>query len=172
SAFGDAKHGKVFFTGSGGTPIQATIADSINDWTDSYIVTSVPNGVPNTSGITVQTATGATSPISFSLITGATFSPSVINWTRTVDLPAPLQGLGAAFVPPSNVGINASNYVFVVGGAADQTNAATTSVFRAQAEQSGALSAWTTVGSLPSARAYHATAAATAFTAAIDTTTT
>jgi hypothetical protein len=171
-AFGDARHGKVFFTGTGGSPIQAVIADSANDWTNNYIVTTVPSGVPNTSGITVQTATGTTTPVSFSLITGATFSPSVINWTRTADLPAPLQGLGAVFVPPANVGVNPANYVFVVGGAADQTNVATTSLFRAQVQQSGALASWTSLPALPSARAYHATAAATAYTAALDTMTT
>ena len=170
-AFGDARHGKVFFVGTGGTPIQAVIADSANDWTNDYIVTTVPNGTANASGITVQTATGTTAAVSFNLITGATFSPSVINWTRTADLPVPLQGLGAAFVPPANSTVSA-NYVFVVGGAADQTNVATSSVFRATTEQSGALSSWTAMTSLPEARAYHATAAATAFTAALDTTAT
>ena len=171
-AFGDALHGKVFFAGAGGTPIQAVIADSANDWTNNYIVTTVPSGTPNTSGITVQTATGSTVAISFSLITGATFSPSVINWTRTTDLPQPLQGLGAAFVPPANSTVNTANYVFVVGGAADQTNVATTAVYRAQAQQSGALSAWSSMTELPAARAYHATAAASAYTAALDTATT
>ncbi|HWP69799.1 MAG TPA: IPT/TIG domain-containing protein, partial [Gemmatimonadaceae bacterium] len=171
-AFGDARHGKVFFAGSGGTPIQAVIADSANDWTNNYIVTTVPSGTPNTSGITVQTATGTTASIAFNLITGATFSPSVINWTRTVDLPQPLQGLGALFVPPANSAINTANYVFVVGGAADQTNTATSLVYRAQAQQSGALSAWTPMPDLPAPRAYHAAAAASAYTAAIDTVTT
>ena len=171
-AFGDAKHGKVFFAGTGGTPIQAVIADSANDWTNNYIVTTVPAGTPNTSGITVQTATGTTASIPFSLITGATFSPSVINWTRTSDLPQSLQGLGAVFVPPANSAVNPANYVFVVGGAADQTNVATSAVYRAQAEQSGALSAWTSMTDLPAARAYHATVVASAYTAAIDTTTT
>ena len=171
-AFGDARHGKVFFAGSGGTPIQAAIADSANDWTNNYIVTTVPSGTPNTSGITVQTASGTTMSIAFNLITGATFSPSVINWTRTVDLPQPLQGLGALFVPPANSAINTANYVFVVGGAADQTNTATSLVYRAQAQQSGALSAWTPMPDLPAPRAYHAAAAASAYTAAIDTVTT
>lgn len=171
-AFGDAHHGKVFFAGAGATQIQAVIADSANDWTNNYIVTTVPSGTPNTSGITVQTATGSTVSISFSLITGATFSPSVINWTRTTDLPQTLQGLGAAFVPPANSTVNTANYVFVVGGAADQTNVATTAVYRAQAQQSGALSAWSSMTELPAARAYHATAAASAYTAALDTVTT
>jgi hypothetical protein len=110
-AFGDARHGKVYFAGSGGTPIQAVIADSANDWTNNYIVTTVPSGTPNTSGITVQTATGTTISISFSLITGATFSPSVINWTRTATSHSRSEGLGAAFVPPSNSAVNTANYV-------------------------------------------------------------
>ena len=172
-AFGDAKHGKVYFAGSGGAEIQATIADSANDWTNNYIVTSVPSGTPTSSQIIVQTATGTSTSISFNLISGATFSPSVINWTRTSALPQPLQGLGAVFVPAANATVNPSNYVFVVGGAADQTNLATTSVYRAQAQQSGALSTWATDATqLPSRRAYQATAAASAYTAALDTTTT
>ena len=172
-AFGDYRHGKVFFAGSGGTQIEATIADTVNDWTNNYIVTTVPAGTLNSSQITVQTATGSSTGISFSLITGATFSPSVINWTQTSALPQPLQGLGAVFVPAANAGVNPSNYVFVVGGAADLTNAATTSVFRAEAQQSGAVSAWSTgVTQLPEGRAYHAAVAATAYTAPIDSTAT
>ncbi len=60
----------------------------------------------------------------------------------------------------------------MVGGAVDQTNVATSAVSRATAQQSGALSAWTPVTALPAARAYHATAVASAFTAVLDTTTT
>ena len=170
-AFGDAKHGKVYFS-SGGTQLQATIADSANDWTNNYIVTSVPSGTPTSSQIIVQTATGSSIAISFNLISGATFSPSVINWTQTAALPQPLQGLGAAFVPAANAS-NPANYVFVVGGAADQTILATTAVYRAQAQQSGALSSWASDATqLPSRRAYQATAAASAYTAALDTMTT
>jgi hypothetical protein len=172
-AFGDYHHGKVFFAGSGGTLIQAAIADTLNDWTNNYVVTTVPSGTANASQITVQTATGTSASLAFNLISGATFSPSVINWTQTSALPQPLQGLGAVFVPPANSAVNAANYVFVVGGAADQTNIATTSVYRAQAQQSGALSTWTAAATqLPVPRAYHATVAASAFTAALDTTTT
>ena len=172
-AFGDARHGKVFFAGTGGAPIQATIADTVNDWTNSYIVTTVPSGTANASQITVQTATGMSASLAFNLISGSTFSPSVINWTQTAALPQPLQGLGAVFIPPANGATNPANYVFVVGGAADQTNVATTGVYRAQAQQSGALSAWApATTALPDPRAYHTTVAASAYTAAIDTTAT
>jgi hypothetical protein len=74
NAFGDAKHGKVWFEGAGGTRIQAVIADSAGDWANEFIVTSVPAGTPNASAITVETATGSSTSIAFSLITGATFS--------------------------------------------------------------------------------------------------
>jgi hypothetical protein len=171
-AFGDAAHGTVWFDGTNGTKIRAAIADSAADWDNGFIVTSVPAGTPSQSRITVETATGMSSTIDFALITGATFSPSVINWTRTEDLPQPLQGLAAVFVPSSNA-TNPTNYLFVIGGAADQTNVATPSVYRAASLPSGAVSPWTTgLAPLPEPRAYHAAVAATAFTAPIDTLTT
>ena len=172
-AFGDYHHGKIYFAGSGGTPIQAAVADTVNDWTNNYVVTTVPAGTPTTSQITVVTATGTSSSISFSLISGAQFSPSVINWTPTAALPQPLQGLGAVFVPAANASVNAANYVFTVGGASDQTNVATTTVNRSQAQPSGALGVWSAAATaLPVARAYQATVAASAYTAALDTATT
>lgn len=170
-AFGDYSHGKVFFTTSTGTPIQAAIADTANDWSDNYVVTTVPQGVSDTSTITVQTATGTSAPITFTLVTGAQFSPSVINWTKTTPLPRALQGLGAAFLPSANAGYP-TNYVFTIGGAADSTNAATTDVYSAAVQSSGAVGAWGTMTPLPAPRAYQATAAATAYNAAVDTTTT
>ena len=120
--------------------------------------------------ITVQTAVGTSNAVPFSLVSSAAFSPSTIAWARTTDLPAALQGLGAGYVPVTTGTVHPS-YVFTVGGA-DATNAAVVSVYRAQVQASGALGAWTTMTALPSARAYHTLAAATAYTAPIDTTTT
>lgn len=167
-AFGDAKHGKVSFRATDGTRLQAVIADTTNDWADSYVVTTVPSGTANNSMIYLETATGVDS-IEFQLLQNGTFSPSTINWAQTTDLPQPLQGLGAVFVPIEE-GPAPANYVFTVGGA-DAGNVATSSVYRAQVAQSGALSAWNTaVTQLPEPRAYHTTVAATAYTAALDTT--
>lgn len=169
SAFGDYHHGKVFFTPTGGSPIQATIADTVNDWTDNFIVTTVPStGITSTATITVQTATGTSNPITFSIIASAGFSPSVINWTQTTALPHALQGLAAVFVPSASAAAPA-NFVYVVGGASDSANVAQSVVYRAQAQQGGGIGAWTTLTPLPAARAYHALAAATAFNAPIDT---
>ena len=172
SAFGDSlalSQGQVFFAGDTG-PVEAVIADTANDWTNDFIVTSVPNGTADTSMVWVETATGASDSIEFRLIQSGTFSPSQINWTPTTALPQPLQGLGAVFVPVEE-GASPANYVFAVGGA-DSMAVATNVVYRAVAEQTGALQSWDVVTALPDERAYHATTAATAFTAALDTTTT
>lgn len=170
-AYGDAVGAsKVFFDTSDGQRIEAAVADSTQDWTNRFIVTTVPQGVTDTSTIVVQTPTGESSGVEFRLITSGTFSPSTINWTQTTALPQALQGLGAVFVPVED-GTQQANYVFALGGA-DTLNTAVPAVYRATVEQTGALGAWTAMDSLPAGRAYHATAAATALTAALDTTTT
>ena len=166
---GDAANGKVYFTPTGGTPIQATIANSA-DWTDAFVVTTVPTGVTGDAKITVQTAVGTSNAVPFTLVSSAAFSPSTIAWTRTTDLPVALQGVGAAYVPVTT-GTTRPSYVFAVGGA-DATNTAVTTMYRSQVQASGALGAWTTMTALPAARAYHTVVAATAYTAPLDTTTT
>jgi hypothetical protein len=173
-AFGDSlelSQGKVFFTDAGGAPVEAVIADTANDWTDSFIVTSVPQGVADTSMVWVETVTGVSDSIEFKLIQSGVFSPATINWTATTPLPQGLQGLGAVFVPVEE-GATPANYIFAVGGA-DSVAVPTTAVYRAIVEQTGALGpAWDDVSPLPEARAYHTTVAATGYTAALDTTTT
>jgi hypothetical protein len=174
SAFGDSlglSEGKVYFEGSGGSLVEALIADPASDWGDTFIVTRVPEAVSDTSLVWVQTATGASRKIEFTLIQSGVFSPSLINWTQTTALPQPLQGLGAAFVPVED-GPTPANYIFTVAGA-DSLNVASTAVYRATVAQSGSLDgSWSEMTALPAPRAYHATVAATAYTAALDTATT
>ncbi|HUG39268.1 MAG TPA: IPT/TIG domain-containing protein [Longimicrobiales bacterium] len=174
SAFGDSlalSQGKVFFTDASGLPIEAVIADTVNDWSNTFIVTSVPQNTADISPVWVETVTGVSDSIEFKLIQSGVFSPSTINWTSTTSLPQGLQGLGAAFVPVEE-GATLANYVFAIGGA-DSLAVPTTAVYRAVVEQTGALGAqWDAVTDLPEARAYHATVAATGYTAALDTTTT
>jgi hypothetical protein len=173
-AFGDLLRegeGKVFFEASDGTPIQAAIADTVGDWTNTFIVTAVPQNTASTSRIWVETATGVSNSVEFQLMTSGVFSPSTINWTRTTALPQPLRGLGAVFIPIED-GAAPSNLIFTIGGA-DSLQAPTTAVYRSNVQGTGALDAWATdLTPLPEARAYHTTVAATAYTAALDTTTT
>jgi hypothetical protein len=170
AAFGDSPGASsVYFAAADGSPIQAVIADTINDWTDAFIVTSVPQGTADTSAIWVETPTGVSDSVEFRLIQSGTFSPSLINWTQAAPLPQPLQGLGALFVTVE-AGATPANYTFAIGGA-DTLGTATTSVYRAMVEQTGVIGSWSAMAALPQARAYAATAAATVFTAALDTTT-
>ena len=163
--------GKIFFTDINGSPVEAVVADTANDWTNTFAVSSVPAETADTSWVWVETATGVSDSIQFLITQEGSFSPSVLDWTPTTSLPQPLQGLGAVFVPIEE-GPSPANYVMTVGGA-DTLNVATDVVYGATVAQSGALGAsWTSLTPLPEKRAYHTTAAATAFTAALDTTTT
>jgi hypothetical protein len=162
--------GKVFFRGSAGEDIEAAVVDSLQDWTNQFIVTTVPQGVADTSQIWVRTPTGESNRVEFRLITSGNFSPSLINWTQTTELPQALQGLGGVFVPVED-GAQPANYIYTIGGA-DTLNVATTSVYRATVDQTGSLGAWSAMTALPEGRAYAAVVAATALTAALDTTTT
>jgi hypothetical protein len=170
-AYGDlVGDSRVYFEGRAGERIEAVIADATQDWTNRFIVTTVPQGVADTARIWVQTPTGESAPVEFRLISSGTFSPSLINWTPTSELPQALQGLGAVFVPVED-GAQPANYVFTIGGV-DTTGAAASVVYRAQVAQTGALGSWAPAADLTAGRAYHATAAATALTAALDTLTT
>lgn len=173
-AFGDSlglSRARVWFTSGTGTPIEAAIADPPNDWTDRFVVTAVPQEVGDLSKIWVETPTGVSDSVEFRIIQSGLFSPSLINWTKTTPLPQALQALGAVFVSIED-GPTPANHVFVTGGA-DTAGVPVSRVLRATVEQNGALAGtWQDMAPLPEPLAYHASVAATPFTAAIDTATT
>jgi hypothetical protein len=162
----ESRFGSVYFLGSDGARVPA----EPSDWSNAYIIATVPHGTAAESKVWVETQWGSTDSLSFQLITASTFSPSLINWTRTVDLPQALQGLAARFVPVV-YGAHQSKYIFTVGGASDGDDVAQTAVYRGLVLETGAISAWDEVTALPAPRAYHALAAATPYTARLDTTT-
>jgi hypothetical protein len=174
AAFGDSMalaEGVVYFRAGDGSAVPAPILDPNDDWNDGFIVTQVPQATADTSFVWVETSSGASDSIEFRIIQSGVFSPSLINWTQTTALPQPLQGLGAVFVPIED-GSMPANYVVTVGGA-DTLNVATDAVYSSTIQESGELSGgWSMATPLPEPRAYHTLAAATAFTAALDTTTT
>jgi hypothetical protein len=171
-AFGDRMgDGRVYFTGTDGIALEGVVQDPAEDWTNSFVVTAVPEEVGDTTTIHIETATGESGTVEFLLITSAAFSPSTINWTQTTDLPEPLQALGAVFVPVED-GDSPAKFVFAVGGA-DSLGVATSGVYRSLVQESGAIGEWDDAQpGLPTPRAYHTTVAATASTAALDTITT
>src|SRR5713226_6745826 len=77
--------GQVLFSnGSGGT-VAATIANA-GDWSDNFIVTTVPSGAL-TGNLVVQTSKGTSTPVPFTITQNAPFSPSTVSWTSTTQLP-------------------------------------------------------------------------------------
>lgn len=156
-AFGDRQGtGAVRFSDGAGRTIDAVIADPENDWTDGFVVTTVPTGAAS-GDVAVVTATGTSNALPFTVTTEAAFSPSTILWTQTTTLPIGLSGHRAVFAA-----VGASNVVYVLGGA-DSTYAPRDSVYFATIQSTGQLSAWTATASLPGARAFHGAVVATPF---------
>lgn len=159
-AFGDRQgSGQVLFSNGTGGTIPALIA-SPSDWTNTFIVTTVPSGVA-TGDVKVQTATGTSNVLSFTVVSNATFSPSTISWTATTALPVALSGHSAAFAVVGGA-TTSNNLVYVTGGA-DSSYAPRSGVYFATIQANGQLSAWTSALALPTAVAFHASVVATPF---------
>lgn len=173
-AFSDSvglSEAQVLFEGAGGAPLEGVVVDAGRDWTNNFIVTQVPQEIPDTTRIWVETPTGVSNAVEFRVIQSGLFSPSNINWTLTSDLPEPVQALDAVFVSVED-GATPANYVFTLGGT-DAAGVPTPLVHRATVAQTGALDGgWTAATPLPGGLAYHTVVAATSANAPVDTTTT
>src|SRR5712692_8387379 len=55
---------------------------SASDWTNTFIVTTVPSGAA-TGPVVVKTSGGTSNAVTFTLTQNAAFSPSAITWTAT-----------------------------------------------------------------------------------------
>jgi hypothetical protein len=159
-AFSDRQgDGTVLFSDGNGGTIAAAIA-SPADWTDEFIITTVPQGA-ETGTIRVRTATGLSQGLTFTVTETATFSPSVINWTRTTDLPVTLSGHTAQFVP-IDVNDDLHRFAYVFGGG-DNSHVPQAEGYYTEIEQNGHVGSWNSTNNLPSPRAFHASTAATPF---------
>ena len=164
-AFGDLQgEGDVLFSdGSGGT-IPAVIA-AADDWTDEFIVTTVPGGAAD-GPVVVKTEIGTSNEMEFKVTTAATFSPSTINWTETTALPLAVSGHKALSLSIENVDI-ITRYVFVSGGR-DGDGAASDQVIKGMINADGTISSWEPVSSLPGPLSFHASVTATPFNSRVD----
>jgi len=163
-SFGDlVGKGTVYFTGPT-SPVEAPVTIAAN-WTNEYIIASVPNDAQS-GPVWVQTPLGTTESIDFLVLQDPTFSPSTINWTQTTSLPYGSQGHGAHFLAIDN-GASTDNLVYVTGGA-DATTPRT-DVQVGEIDATGNIISWTAVTSLTDARAFHAAVTATPWNALVDT---
>ncbi|PEN11095.1 hypothetical protein CRI94_16880 [Longibacter salinarum] len=169
-AFGDVQGtGTVYFNydESAGTGIAATI-QADDDWTNSFIVTTVPSGASD-GPVVVETEVGVSESIPFNVTDGASFSPSNINWTQTSSLPTGVSSHDASFAQFENANGDTKRYVYVTGGIDAQDNALTQAI-GGELVQQGEVSSWAQVTDLPNSLAHHATVAATRFNSRVDTT--
>lgn len=144
----------VLFAKSGGGADTAVIATAA-DWTNTFIVTTVP-GTAATGPVRVVTALGTSDSLTFTVTQNAAFSPSTISWSATTALPVGLSGHAATFASLAGT----TNLVYVTGGA-DSTYAPRTTVYVAPVLSAGQLGTWTAATPLPAARAFHAAVVAT-----------
>jgi len=161
SAFGDAQGpGQVLFSDGAGGTVAATIA-APGDWTDSFILTTVPSGAAS-GPVLVETGTGQSESLAFTVTTNATFSPSAIAWTETQGLPVAISGHSANYVRVDDGGTSTVEWVYVVGGSGNDS-IPLTSVSYSEIQVDGSLGAWSSGTPLVTGVTHHATVAATPF---------
>ena len=160
-AFGDAQGpGQVLFSDGVGGTIPAVIA-AADDWTDTFIITTVPSAAA-TGPVVVQTGTGTSSSLPFTVTQNAIFSPSTITWAETQALPNAVSGHNALFIPIDDAGGQTVQYVFVSGGAGN-SDTPRPDVDFSIIQNDGTLSGWTGVTDMTAGRAFHTMVAATPF---------
>ncbi len=153
----------LFSNGTGGS-VPAVIA-SPNDWTSTFIVTTVPAGT-SSGNVVVQTALGSSTAVLFTVTQNAVFSPSTINWSTTTELSAAVSGHALAF---AQLGGPSTRVVYSIGGAANN-GAPVNTVHLATIGAGVAVSPWTATTPLPGGTAFHAVAVATAANSRITST--
>jgi hypothetical protein len=165
-AFGDIQgEGEVLFSDGAGGTISAVVA-SADDWTDEFIVTTVPNGAAD-GPVVVKTGTGTSNEMPFTVTTAATFSPSTINWTLTTPLPLAVSGHKALSVSIEDTEGMTKRYVYVTGGR-NANGAASDQAILGMINTNGTIDAWNSTSGLPGARSFHAMVAATPFNSKVD----
>jgi len=148
--------GQVLFTAAAGGTVAAPIAN-VGDWTNVFIVTTVPSGA-GSGDVVVQTTGGTSNATSFTITQNAPFNPSTVSWSMGSDLPLAVSGISAAH---ANVGDTAVFRVVYVIGGADGGNVPQATVHYAAVGAGGALDSWTPTTSLPAGRAFAASVVAT-----------
>ncbi len=164
-AFGDRQgESKVFFSDGEEGTIEATIS-SDEDWTDEFIITTVPNESKD-GPVTVQTEIGTSNEVDFTITDAAIFSPSTINWTVTTPLPLAVSGHKAVPVSIESETVT-ERYVHVLGGRNAEGVPANQAVY-GQIKTDGTIDSWANTTSLPEPLAFHTSVVATPFNSKVE----
>ena len=160
-AFGDIQRpGQVLFSDGAGGTVTSAITGA-EDWTNTFILTTVPPGA-DSGPVFIETVTGESDPLPFTLTQNATFSPSTIAWTETQALPVGLSGHSATFVPIDDNTGTTVEHVYVLGGSSNDS-IPTTGVQYSSIQADGSLTVWSQSSDLANGVTHHATVAATPF---------
>jgi hypothetical protein len=160
-AFGDVQgEGLVLFSNSTGETVEATIA-SPEDWTDTFIVTTVPQGAAD-GPVIIKTGTGTSNPIGFTIASSATFSPSAINWKMAAALPTGVSGHNARFAIVDKTEGASKMLVYITGGRNSQ-NQSIDQVLVGEIGENGNIAAWESATALPAPLSFHAKVIATPY---------
>ena len=160
-AFGDVQgEGQVLFSDGAGGTIPAIIA-SPEDWTNTFILTTVPQGAQD-GPVVVKTAIEISNELPFKIAGAAAFSPSAISWNVTTSLPGGLSGHQAVYVPLEDASGTTRQYVYVSGGRG-AGGAASAKVLLGQINENGTIPSWNETQALPAPLSSHAILAATPF---------
>ena len=164
-AFGDKQgESKIFFSDGEGGTVEATIS-SDEDWTDEFIITTVPNESKD-GPVIVQTEIGTSNEVEFMVTDAATFSPSTINWTVTTPLPTAVSGHKAVSVS-IDAGTTTDRYVHVSGGR-NEEGVAIDQVVYGQIQTDGTIDSWESTTSLSQPLAFHSSVVASPFNSKVD----
>src|SRR3989454_10847446 len=162
-SYGDVQgSSQALFTNSlGGLSVAAPIAQA-SDWTNTYIITTVPAGAFS-GALVVQTGGGTSGGWPFTVspsVPNVPLTPSAVSWTAGSSLPVAVSGNAAVYARLRTTYGTDTGFVYSIGGA-DNSGAPTSGVYYAAVATNGSLGAWTATTSLPTALAFHAAVAAT-----------
>ncbi len=158
-AFGDTQGESVIYFSDGAEGlIEATIHSS-DDWTDTFIVTTVPEGAGD-GPVLVETEIGTSETIDFKITDAATFSPSAIEWSHTIPLPEAASGHKAVYTPLIDTNGDTQQYVYVTGGR-NQDSESIDQALYGRIDSNGEITSWNTTSNLPEPVSFHASVAAT-----------
>lgn len=161
NAFGDVQgEGQVLFSDGLGGTIAAQILNA-EDWTNTFIVTTVPQGAQD-GDVVIKTQTGTSNVLPFDVAASATFSPSTISWKLTTALPTAVSGHQALYAPIDDANGITNQYVYITGGRTND-GASVNQALVGQIGTDGSIATWTATSPLPEVRSSHATVAATPF---------
>ena len=160
-AFGDLQgSGNIQFSDGLGGTVAASVA-APDDWTNTFIVTTVPGGAES-GPVFVTTATGESNTLQFTVTQNAAFSPSTIFWTETTEMPEALSGHQALYVPIDDATETTVQRAYIIGGTRlDGTLSG--QIHHARIQADGGLDPWVSATSLTEPRAFSGAVAATPF---------